>query len=148
MKRRAFVTSAVAGSVLGTGCLGLGGTATSGVERSITVTEQGCGERENSGTLTYDTDSNTLDVTGVLSGTQKCGPLNLAYARSANDEIVIVDIQPTPTDECSSCTQYFEYDAQLTFSTAPSVIKVVHTDPEIIAGIGMVTTGQTTTSSQ
>lgn len=148
MKRRAFVSGAIASCALGTGCLGLNRPPTGSVEESITVTEQGCGERKNSGTLAYDAESRTLDVTGVLSGTTNCGPLNVAYARTDDEQTVIVDVHPANTSDCSSCTQYFEYDAQLTFSTAPSVVKVVHTDPEVIAGVGMVTTDRASTSGQ
>lgn len=132
------------------GCLGSSGEdQTSGFvrDRSVNVTETDCGDRENSGSVSYD-GNGTVAIEGVLSTDAKCGPLAVsAFGCSEDCNSLILDVHPTGTAECESCRRYFEYEATVDLRREPDVVRVVHSDPELLAAIDHVNVGTTETAT-
>lgn len=153
MNRRAFLHGVCGSLVAVSGCLDAATDTSFVTNRSIEVTDRGCGNRRNTGTLDYDESNDQLRIEGRLAGTTKCGGLNLSYAYNEQSHRVIVEVIPDDTTQCPSCTRYYDYDATVSFRETPSVVVGFHSDPEILEGIGTViletdASGTNTTSQQ
>ncbi|MGB9964718.1 hypothetical protein [Halobacterium hubeiense] len=130
MKRRAFLVGAAGSLAAASGCLGLDRRNTPVTDRRVTVLERGCGDEDNEIAPSYDEDADRLRVSGVLSGTTACGPLDVTYADNDASDRIIVEVYATDDGSCASCPRYYEYEATVSFREPPDVVAVAHSSPE------------------
>ncbi|UVE52399.1 hypothetical protein KU306_17450 (plasmid) [Haloferax larsenii] len=132
MNRRTFLSGVSSGLVAASGCLGSGTSTPVVTDRDVTVVDRGCGEKENTASLEYDTSIDQLHLEGVVSGTTNCGGLDISYTNNESSDRVIVEVIVADSAECPSCTRYYDYEATVSFRETPSVVAVFHSDPELL----------------
>ncbi|MCF2165975.1 hypothetical protein KV541_04920 [Halobacterium salinarum] len=101
-------------------------------DRTVTILDRGCGDKQNVISPDYDESADQLHVDGLLSGTRECGDLAVTYAASSPEERIIVEIVVTNGEACVDCTHYYDYEATVTFRETPDVVAIAHSDPKVL----------------
>ncbi|GGN88187.1 hypothetical protein [Haloarcula pellucida] len=148
MKRREFLQVFSASTFAASGCLSRPNNERGEIyEKSVTIEERGCGEKEHSGVIKWNNNSGIATIDATWGAAEKCGPLGIGTSSyPMNDGYnYLLDIYPSDQHNCNTCTKYFEYSASVEFRDKPSKIKLVHSNPEII---GLVTSIEITESGK
>ncbi|PSQ20344.1 hypothetical protein BRD06_12505 [Halobacteriales archaeon QS_9_67_15] len=110
-----------------------GGSSTtpSGVaEKSLTVTDSGCGERMNDASVAFDEASETVTVTGTIWGNNACytAVLSGVALDDGTLTVVVASESDAGTDEaCAQCITEIGYEVTVTLDGGlPDEVAVVH----------------------
>ncbi|QIO23634.1 hypothetical protein [Haloarcula sp. JP-L23] len=139
MKRRGFLQVFSTCTLAASGCLsGPNNERENAYEKSVTIEERGCGEKEHSGVIKWDNNSNIATIDGTWGSAEKCGPLGIGTSSISTDngDDYLLDVYPLDQHNCNTCTKYFEYSASVKFREKPSRIKLAHSNPKLI---GLIT---------
>jgi hypothetical protein len=106
-------------------------TTPSGVaEKSLTVTDSGCGERMNDASVAFDEATETVTVTGTTWGNDACYTAVLSDVSLAEGSLTVVvgSESDAGTDEaCAQCITEIGYEATVTLDGGlPDEVAVVH----------------------
>ena len=106
-------------------------TTPSGVaEKSLTVTDSGCGERMNDASVAFDEATETVTVTGTTWGNDACYTAILSDVSLAEGSLTVVagSESDAGTDEaCAQCIVEIGYEVTVTLDDGlPDEVAVVH----------------------
>ncbi|PSP65897.1 hypothetical protein BRC79_08000, partial [Halobacteriales archaeon QH_8_67_27] len=106
-------------------------TTPSGVaEKSLTVTDSGCGERMNDASVAFDEASETVTVTGTIWGNNACytAVLSGVALDDGTLTVVVASESDAGTDEaCAQCITEIGYEVTVTLDGGlPDEVAVVH----------------------
>ena len=105
-------------------------TPSSVAEKSLTVTDSGCGERMNDASVAFDEATETVTVTGTTWGNDACYTAVLSDVSLAEGSLTVVagSESDAGTDEaCAQCITEIGYEVTVTLDDGlPDEVAVVH----------------------
>lgn len=148
MQRRALLKRTAALVTAGTlaGCVGnqygmdddtAAAPATSGsqpptlTDRTLSVTDSGCGNETNTASVSFDDGKRLVTVTGTITGSDACKTATLKDATyDSNADELAVTVAATNRDDadmCAQCLTEIDYEAEFSFDGGlPSSVTVDH----------------------
>ncbi len=109
------------------------------VDSELSVTDVSGSASETTADASFDTEMNTVTVTGTIQGNNGCKTATLGNVTyNESDDHLTVDVETTDREDTGMCTQqlvYIDYEATITFEKGvPKEISVQHDGNGVMSG--------------